>query len=65
MTRAASFRKADLDKALRCAQEAGLSVSGIEFDENGFKLQFGADNDKDTSASKALEGWLKGNENHH
>ncbi len=65
MSRTALFRKKDLDRALQCAAEAGLCVSGIEFDENGFRLQIGADNDKDTAASKALEEWVNSNANYH
>jgi len=63
MTKPALFRKKDLDRALQCAADAGLSVSGIEFDETGFKLQIGADNDKNTTATRALDDWLKGNAN--
>jgi hypothetical protein len=65
MTKPALFKKKDLDRALQCATEAGLAVSGIEFDESGFRLTIGSDNDTDSQASKALESWLSGNANHH
>ncbi len=65
MTKPAMFKKPDLDKALRSASEAGLCVSGIEFDGTGFRLKIGSDNDKDTNASKALDRWLGKNANCH
>ena len=61
MTKPVSFKKSDLDRALRSVAESGLSVRGIEFDENGFRLKLGADNDGSSEASKALENWRKKN----
>lgn len=61
MTRPVTWKKPELDKALRSVAEAGLNVSGIEFDEKGFRLKIGADNDGQTAADDALENWRKKN----
>lgn len=63
MNRPTLFKKRDLDRALQSVSDAGLSVSGIEFDEKGFRLRIGADNDGESEASKALNNWRKKNAN--
>lgn len=41
MTVRAAFRQSDLDRAIKCAVRAGLSVARIELNDNGASIVIG------------------------
>lgn len=41
MTRPARFKQADLDRAIKCAVKAGLSVARIDLNDNGASIVIG------------------------
>jgi hypothetical protein len=58
MTARASFTEADIQRAVKAARKAGLSVAGIDFPRHGgFRLIFGEPPRLDTISGAGANEW--------
>ena len=60
MTRPASVRQADIDRALKAAVEAGLPVRGIEIEPRRVRLLFSEVAEPADTAQAAPKEWPSG-----
>lgn len=57
MSRAATFRQADIQRAIKAAQAMGLTVSGYRIDANGTIEVLTGPQASEQRAPSALEAW--------
>ena len=56
MNRPARFRQRDLDRAIRSVKNAGLTIGGVEIDENG-KITVKCAAETPPPASDSFDAW--------